>query len=220
MVRSSDLRKKPSWLPDWWPWLPDLVPEWSPISPGWTPSDIIPDEPSWWPDWLPWNPLNIKLPSRDINLPRGNIVNNAQIYMQALSIQRALYSLNVQTSNKVASSRRGKSGACCYGARICDKLNTHNTCIDGVYDGECIGSNAKFYEGKKCTARNCCGNYQDVVPSSQYIGEYSKEDCDSDPNTHWMGSSAIGYCMEGAKHSWRQSTATRNLNIRNPNMGY
>jgi len=117
------------------------------------------------------------------------------------------------------SVRKGKSGACCYGARICDKLNTHNTCIDGVYDGECIGSNAKFYEGKKCD-RTCCGKYQDVVPSSQYIGEYSKEDCDSDPNTHWMGSSATGYCMEGAKHSWRQSTATRNLNIRNPNMGY
>ena len=147
--------------------------------------------------------------------------------MQALSIQRALYSLNVQTSNRVASSRR--RGACCYGARICDKDNTHNTCVDGVYESECIGSNAKFYEGERCK-RNCCGDYQPVVPRSQYIGEYSKEDCNSDPNTHWMGSSSTGYCMEGAVHQQQQSTATRNLNtrnlntrnlnIRNPNMGY
>ena len=64
------------------------------------------------------------------------------------------------------SARKGKQGACCYGARICDKLNTHNTCVDGVYDGECIGSSAKFYEGKRCKG-NCCGDYQPVVTRSQ-----------------------------------------------------
>lgn len=115
--------------------------------------------------------------------------------MTHISILRA--DRNQPKSNISVSSAR--TGACCYGARICDKANTHNTCVDGVRSGECIGSNAKFYEGKRCK-RNCCGDYQAVVPRSQYINEYSKEECDSDPNTHWMGSSQSGFCMEGSTH--------------------
>lgn len=66
-----------------------------------------------------------------------------------------------QIKKQIEKHSRRKKGACCYGARICDKYNTKQTCFDEVYEGECIHSNARFYHGERCN-RNCCGDYQDV----------------------------------------------------------
>jgi len=72
--------------------------------------------------------------------------------------------------------------------------------------------------------RRCCNSSLPGWGDTKRVSEYSEEECIADPNTHWMGSSATGYCMEGAEHPQQlQSTAIpRNLfNTRRPNnMGY
>jgi hypothetical protein len=109
---------KPSWWPDWLPWSPDYIPtppillpwnipgkpdwwpDWLPWTPDYLPggpSDILPDEPSWWPDWLPWNPFNIKLPE---NVRTQYSRAETTVYLQALSVQRALYSHRIASRLK------------------------------------------------------------------------------------------------------------------------
>jgi len=241
---SDIIPDKPDWWPTWLPWTPDYLPrpsdiipdkpDWWPTWLPWTPdylpggpSDIIPDEPDWWPDWLPWNPLNIKLPSRDINLPRGN---NTQIYMQALSVQRALYSLNIQTSNEVDSSSRMR-GACCVGACNPGDPDGPRRCYPNRTKYQCesvTGLMGKWFKGEKCPSSGSGSNVR-CCPDSWFQERssliYDREECINNPNTHWMPPDADypeGWCMEGAEHpQQRQSTPPRNLNIRNPNnMGY
>ena len=92
-----DPRERPEYLPDWWPWLPDLLPDWWPLSPEFNPEDWIPGKPSWWPDWLPWNPFNIKLPE---NVRTQYSRAETTVYLQALSVQRALYSHRIASRLK------------------------------------------------------------------------------------------------------------------------
>tara|TARA_Y100000034_G_scaffold2564_1_gene3124 strand:- start:186 stop:1613 length:1428 start_codon:yes stop_codon:yes gene_type:complete len=91
-----------------------------------------------------------------------------------------------------------KVGKCCFS----------NTC--GIGDKphcknwkkfNCLARCGTWSEGS-CGNNKCC----DTLPSPsspashRNISEFSKAECDANPNTHWMGSSITGYCIEGAVH--------------------
>lgn len=159
---------------------------------------------------------------------RGSIRSYGQIKKQVEKHSRNTWKYMTGQEWEEGQSRsttdalgRRRKGACCYGARICDRNNTKRTCIDNVYENECIASGSKFYPGKRCE-RNCCGDY-DVRTEEQNLLDYSSWNCENsdDINCGWSvyenhlsPSKVYTYSLSNASENIRNLTSDGSGNLK------